>query len=115
MESSLYWQYHLGYYREQLMPEILEHFPNRRSLTYKNCHAAVVSEGVVERITDLTSLYFDESPAGVLGVPLRSLWQLQDLTMGLMNQQPIIISDAARLTSLHAIVGTTMVLTNSYT
>jgi len=98
------------------MPEIHDALLCRRSLRYEFCYDvvsewAVFSEEVVERMTNLTYLNFDDYPMGAYGVHLGALWQLQDLTLGFLNQQPIIISDAARLTSLCTSIGRTRVLT----
>jgi len=67
----------------------------------------VIPEGVVERMTNLTSLILDEC----FGVELGALWQLQELTLGFQRKQPIVISDAATLTFLCTNIGRTTVLT----
>jgi hypothetical protein len=88
----------------QLLAKVLNAFPCCRSLKFHHCDMQldppVVSEGVVELMTNLTSLSLDDCPVGATGLQLGALGQLQELKLECPNTQPIIISEAARLTSL---------------
>jgi hypothetical protein len=66
----------------------------------------VVSKVVVESMTNLTSLDTDNYPMCGSGVHLETLWQLQELNLGFLNELPILISDAASLTSLSTAITT---------
>jgi len=62
-------------------------------------------------MTNLTLLDLDRDLCWDFGEHLGALCQLQDLSLGFDIRQPIIVSDAARLTSLYTFVGETTVLT----